>query len=293
MATIRWTGDTDGDLSKAANYSPNQVPTDDDTLVFQLNAVSVDTGMATLAAVTLAKLVIDQSYTGQIGTADEYMEVGAKLVDIGQHYGAGTEPAGSGRIKLDINNAGSFAPVITVYNTGSPSDDGQQAVRLLTAHASTEINVLKGSVSIAPDAAETSTVSSLDVSYVDSKDSDADVVVGEGVTLATVNQTGGNLALRCAATTITKRGGFLRTAGTGAITTTNNYDGDAALNATGAITTLNGYGGSVDFTESRAARTVTTCNVYASFTLTYDPAVVTVTNKPSPAEPVRLSAEAV
>jgi len=127
---------------------------------------------------------------------------------------------------------------------------------------------------------------------VDSVESDADVVVGSGVTLATVQKTGGSLALQCAVTTLTNRAGAVRTSGTGVITAVNMHAGSADLNSTGTITTLNGFGGAVDTTESLAGRTITTLNIYAGFSIKYDPAIVAITNKPSPAEPVNLIAEA-
>ena len=181
---------------------------------------------------------------------------------------------------------------MTVHNTGVTSESGRQALRLLMTNAANVLSVLKGSVSVAADAGETSQLATLNVSFVDGIETDADVVVGSGVTLATLNKTGGSVDLQCAATTITNRDGHLRTSGSGAVTTLNMYDGSADLNSTGTLTTLNGYGGSVDTTESLAARTVTTLNIYAGFDFKYDPSVVTVTNKPSPAEPVKLTAEA-
>ncbi len=72
-------------------------------------------------------------------------------------------------------------------------------------------------------------------------------------------QSGGSAMLKCAATTVTVRGGALQTEGSGAITTVNARGGTLKLHSTGTITTLNASDGAViDFSGSNAARTVST-----------------------------------
>ena len=291
MATKLWLGDdagNEGDWGVAANWSPVNVPINGDDVILQHSSQSV-TGTLDQSAVTLDSLTIDQTFTGDIGTAAAYLKIGATVVTIGKAEGEASTPAGSTMLKLDLHTAATTA---TVHNTGQSAETGRQALRLLMVNAANILSVLKGSVSVAADAGEVSTLATLNMSFVEGVESDADVVIGSGVTLATVNKTGGTLALQCAVTTLTNRAGSFRTSGVGAITTANMYSGSADLNATGAVTTLNGYGGAIDTTESLAARTITTCNVYAGFSLRYDPSIVTVTNKPSPAEPVKLIAEA-
>jgi len=291
MATKLWLGDdagNEGDWSVAANWSGG-VPGNGDDAVLQHSSQSVTAGLAQ-GAIDLATLRIDQSFTGQIGDENNYLVIGSSVVTIGEAKGeSAAPPAGSSMIKLNLDTT---ATAVTVHNTGNSAESGRQALRLLMVNAANVVSVLKGSVSIAADAGETSQLATLNISYVDSVESDADVVVGSGVTLATVQKTGGSLALQCAVTTLTNRAGAVRTSGTGVITAVNMHAGSADLNSTGTITTLNGFGGAVDTTESLAGRTITTLNIYAGFSIKYDPAIVAITNKPSPAEPVNLIAEA-
>ena len=291
MATIIWLGDdagNEGDWATAANWDGG-VPGNGDDVVLQHSSQSVTAGFAQ-GAIDLASLRIDQSFTGQIGDADNYLVIGSTLVTIGQSSGeSGASPAGSSLIKLNLDTT---ATAVTVHNTGGSAESGRQALRLLLDNAANVVSIRKGSVSIAADAGEESELATLNISFVDGVTSDADVIIGSGVTLATVQKTGGSLALKCAVTTLTNRAGSVRTSGTGAITTINMHDGSADLNSTGIVTTLHGFGGSIDTTESLAARTITTLNVWAGFDITYDSAIVTVTSKPTPAEPVKLIAEA-
>lgn len=292
MADKLWVGtDTAGDWSVAANWSPAGVPVNADDVYMRDSSQSVTTGFDQ-SAVTLDSLNIDQSYTGEIGDSDDYLKISATVVRIGYHYGPGT-PAGSGLIKLDFGNN---QATVTIHDTGSPSDTDMPAVQLLNVHANSTIEVRKGSVGLAVGFGEVSTVSKITTSYVSQKASDADMFIGSGVTLTTLDQTGGDCVLECAATTVTSEGGNLETAGSGAITTLNIEGGDVTSNSTGTITNLNvsvdGGGGSIDFTKSAAARTVTTPILEAGGTIKRDPGVVTFTNEVASNDPVTLRAAA-
>lgn len=280
------------DLKAAANWSLGTVPVNTNEVYFQDSAIDALYGLD-FSAVSLASLNIAQSFTGKLGQAlvpgGGYFRIGATAVDVGYHYGSGT-PAGSGRIKVDL---GAVQSAVTVHNSsGSPTESNRPAVRLLCNHASTVLHVRKGKVGLACETpAETSTLASASVAFVDSQASDADVLLGAGVTITTLTQTGGKAVLQSAATTVTSRGGNLTTAGSGAITTLNAQGGNIVANATGTITTVYADAGRIDFTRSRSARTVTTLAARDGSTavIMYDPAVLTVINKLAPAGPVSIS----
>lgn len=234
---------------------------------------------------TLTSLHIGQSFTGTIGVngaageSGTYLQIKATTVDIGYHYGTGS-PSGSGRLMIDL---GATASTVTVHNTGSNSDTGKPSARIKAASASTVINLKKGKLGIAFEADETSTVATINESYVTQKTSDADLFVGSGVTLTTLNKTGGDCDLSCAATTVTNYAGDLTTAGSGAITTLNVYGGTATCNSSGTITALNiKDSGTADFTKIATARTVTTAKIDPSGKIKYDPSIVTMTNHIQP-----------
>jgi len=281
MADRIWIGtDTgnEGDWATAANWTGAAVPVNGDDVYFVDSSQSVTEGFAQ-GAVTLGSLNIAQSYTGLIGTAAGYLVINATVLRIGYHYGPGT-PAGSGRIKLNLGAAASTA---IIFNTGSPDDSYLPAVRLLCNHANTTVEVRKGTVGIACEPTETSTLSKVSVSYVSQVTADADVYIGAGVTLTTLDKSGGDCVLECAATTVTNGAGKLITAGSGAITTMNCTGGTIESNSSGTITTCNAFdAGYIDFTKAQAARTVTTLKIGNSARISLDPSIITLTNKIQP-----------
>lgn len=269
-----WTGAVDGDWATAGNWS-NGIPVSTDTVYIEHASRSIDTNLDQ-SAVTLAALYVRQSYIGQLGTAAAYLQIGTAVLHVGGHVGAGA-PAGSPRVKIDV---GTTACAISIWNSAAVSiDAGLPPIRLLANNAATTLRVSRGIVGLAVGASsETSTVASIDVGFLTNKLNDASVVVGPGVTVATLTKTGGAAVVHCAATTITNTDGSLLTMGTGAIGTLTVQGGTAVCNSAGTITTLSAYGGLVDMTQSSAPRTVTTSRIKAPGALRLDPTVITLTN---------------
>jgi len=236
---------------------------------------------------TLDSLNIQQSQIGSnpaAGYLPTYLQIKVTAVNIGAFYGPGT-PSESAPINIDT---GSTASTIAVYNTGTNST--QPACRIKANSGSTNIRVLKGSVGIAYEDGETTTIGTLTSSYTSRPTSDADIFIGSGVTMTTLSQTGGGVVLQCGLTTATSEAGTLETAGSGAITTLNAKGATCTLNSTGTITTLNITGGSVDFSKSAGGRTVTTLKLDSGGKLIYDPSIVTLTNKVDSDNAVTLTA---
>ncbi len=236
---------------------------------------------------TLDSLNFDQTFTGKVGPngfgglTGDYLQIKTSALNIGQHYGTGI-PAGSGRIKI---NLGTTQTAIKIENSGSAFDTGKPAIRLLNVHAASTLEVKKGSVGLAFETGEVSTILSADVNYVDNPTTDADLFLGAGVTITTITKTGGDLVVRAAATitTITNEAGTLKIHGTHAITTLNVKGGTVEPNSTGTITTLNATGGTTNFTKNRDARTVTTVKIDPGpAVIIYDKSVMTFTNDIAP-----------
>lgn len=282
MANKIWVGTdsgNEGDWSVAANWSPSGVPASSDDVFFEDSSQDVTAGF-NQSAVALSSLNIDASFTGKIGDASSYLQIGTSELNIGMHNGPGS-PAGSGRIKIDL---GSTACTAVIYNAGTSVDDYKPTVRLKANSASTTIEVRKGKVGAAYDTGETSTIGTISVSYDNSKTTDADVFIGDGVTLTNLNQIGGECVCESGVTTINVEDGTLTLYGSGAITTCNVKGGDVYPNSTGTISTLDVTGGNVDFTKCRSARTVSTAKIGSGGAIKYDPSVVTMTNKVQPSE---------
>lgn len=282
------------DWNTAANWSGGAVPGADDVW-FTNNAVAVTYGM-NQAAVTLSSLHIEQSYTGSIGSSSAYLKIGATNIYIGEHYGTGT-PAGSGRIKLDLQAA---CTALEIYNSATTATDTYLAPIQITtgANAVTTAYIKKGKVGFSVGSpSETSTITALVMGYDKSVTNDAIVELGVGVTATAISKTGGTLTLRGLTTTINHDAGEMETATTdnittllvnggtvtltnlGTVTTYTINGGTCYLDKHGTITTANLYGGVSDWSRTRNARTITTPTAKAGATVRLDESVVTLTNK--------------
>lgn len=269
-----WAG-ADGNWAAAANWSPSGVPANADDVYLEDASQSITAGF-NQSAVALTSLNISRTFTGYVGDSNGYLQIGATTVNIGYYYGKGT-PAGSGRIKLDL---GAVDSTVTISYSAASTDTNKHAIRLKANDANTIIHCLKGDVGLATDTNEVSTVGTINIGWLTNQGNDCDVEIGSGVTLTTLNKTGGECTLQCAATTVNCDYGDLSTAGTGAITTATIKGGKLISNSTGTITALNVIeNGQADFSLSNAARTVTTAKVGDSGWIKYDPSVLTLTNK--------------
>lgn len=270
----------------AGNWSGATLPVDGDTVIFADSSVDCLYGLDN-NGVTPAEILFDSSYTGMIGLPIynengyyEYRERFLKycnsgdatttLVTVGQ--GEGT---GSSRIKL---NAGTGRCTVTVLNTDDPEVQGEMSFEFLGTHASNEVNVSRGYVGLANAAGTSATIPTLRVGYVDSIDSDSNVLCGSGATLTTVTQTGGTLETRSNITTLTQNGGEHNRNG-GTTTTVTLNGGELIYNTTGTLTTLVVAGtGKANFSADLRPKTVTNLTVNAGTGLMDPHGVVTYTN---------------
>lgn len=268
------------DWSSARNWSTNAVPVAADDVVIELNAVDILYGL-NQTGITLTSLVINNNHTAKVGLKEHngsyqeyrttYLTIGATTQTIGR--GPGT---GSGRLK--INNEG-IATTLTVHGTGTAESTGTEAFLWKGTNIANVVNVYKGSVGVAVLAGETAAIATLRVGYTSNVLGDSFVRCSSGVTLTTINQSGGTLEINSACTTINKTAGNLTIGGSGAVTTLNEDGGTTTYNSTGTITTLNiSDGGIVDFGQNMSAKTVTNCNMYAGSKLLDPFKVVTFTN---------------
>lgn len=293
MATRTWIGTdsgNEGDWDTAANWSGASVPVADDDVVFEDSSQSVTDGLdqSGIGATGLASLNIAQSFTGQIGDADTPLAIDSVIINIGYNNGPGS-PSGSPLINLLLDDV---ASTITISNTGTSTDSIRPPLRIRANNNTTTLEVLKGKVGIATETGETTTIGPITIGYTSNKAGDADLFIGDGCTLTTIDQKAGDLVLGSACTTLAFESGKLKTRGSGAITTLNVKGGTATLNSSGTITTMVIDGGAVDFTKSSVARTVTNLKLNPGGTLKHDPADTTFTNWTEPDNPVTLTASA-
>lgn len=266
------------DWATAENWDSDTVPETGDTVIIPEGAVSILYGL-NQSAVTLASLTVDQAFGGQIGLPeinangydeyrDTYLRIGATSLTIGSGVGAGSQ-----RVKI---NLGSAQATINISNSGT--SEFSPAIQLLGTHASNVVNVTRGSVGIAYNPGEVSTVATLRIGYVGNQSSDSRVVAGSGVTLTNLEQSGGNVRLEAASTLITQSGGELTING-GAHAAINMDGGTCYYSSTGTLTTAKvGNRSTLDLSRDMRAKTITNCEIYASGAIRDPFQVATFTN---------------
>jgi len=285
------------DWNTAANWSLGAVPVaTNDVILENLTGVDILYGLCQ-QAVELASFKKDQSFTGKIAQAVYPRRLNSPTAEINYHDGT----AMSGWSTRENYSFETTACTVNIYGSSASSvDSGLAPVRVKTDTAGSKIHVYKGIVGIGGNyEGETATVDTVSSLYTTSVANDVQVYIGSGVTLTTMNQTGGTVVQKCGCTTATILAGTFTKTGAGNITTVNNQGGTASLGGSGTIGTLttgasaisypttagtittNNVYGLCDLTRSRTARTITTTNLYkASAVLKFDPDVITFTNKP-------------
>jgi len=228
------------DAGISANYTGGVLPANGDDLWFQDSDVDCLYNLDAITGVTLATLHFEASFTGKVGlpyydesNANPYIEyrprylaVGATIESIGDKTGDG-----SSRIMRDHEGV---QTALTVYFTDTSDENNQfGAVEIINAGASSTIQVLGGTVDVAP------------------RDDDV-------ATFVTIIVDGG--VLRCGAnvthTTATVNDGVFATKS--AITTVNQFAGNVSIQAAATVTTINANGGGLVYTSSG---TITTLNM--------------------------------
>lgn len=265
--TVSWTNVTTTSpsgpnwFSIAANWSTGVVPGDDDIVVFENSAVSCQHGLDQ-SSVTPRQIIIRSSFTGDIGlprynASNGYYEYRDTELSIGSVYDTDYEwltidmgeGDGSCSSLVRLNTNGKKTK-LTVYNTGSSTENSVPALQWRGTHASNEVNALKGSLGIGFYAGQEATVATLRESYVSSLETDADVTVGADVTLTTVIKSGGTAEIRCAVTSVENSGGDLEIAGLGAVGSLVVTSGTAYCSTTGIV---GGYGVITDISQADPA----------------------------------------
>lgn len=250
--------------SNSANWLEGAVPVDSDD-------VTIDGGPSILygldqSSVLLTSLRIGSAFlsTSEIGLPNNtspnspsngYPEYRDQRLKIGAT--ALTIETSSRRIRLDL---GTDQTTATVLSTGTPPNQNEMPLDIIGTHASNVLRVLRGQVGVAYTAGDTAQFNTIEVSYRTQPTGDAVVRLGSGLTLATLLQSGGQVAVDGSVTTVTKESGALTRTGSGTVGTLGNYGGDVVDEGTGTITQMNNSGGY--YRRGLAALTVTNATLY-------------------------------
>lgn len=276
MADKYWIGTT-SDYSVAGNWSPSGAPVAGDVVYIPAGSGAIQAGL-NQSAVALDGFFVEPGYSQPIGTASANLQI---TLDTAKPFVF----AGQNTAFIDLGASATTA----VVNQTALVTTGFGLYLLGTALTSLTVN--RGVVGFAARGEGASAAATVNVNFITNISGDATLVCGAGVTLTTVNQTGGTLTIQSAATTVNVQNGTTFITGTGAITTLTNNGGTVYPASTGTITTCNANSGSTDFTRSLAARTVTNLNSAGqNAEIVIDESIVTVTNKLNPSDvPMRIT----
>lgn len=262
------------DAANTANYTGGALPSAGDELWFDDCENGPEFGLTALAAIGLIKVVFTANFRGRVGRAPRVIVGRSNYIEYRAQYLQLKSSASSAQIIIDCPSSlirldtQTFQFTILCQNTGGGTLGGQQQAETAPTvcwkgtHASNAVVIDKGSFGAAYYPSEVATILTLRMGYVDDVDGDAVVWIGSGVTLGSVNKTGGNLTLNAALTTLVQFGGET-TVKAGAITTATIYGGTFNQAGTGTITTYTGYPNTkTTMNESNQARTITTATFY-------------------------------
>ena len=274
MANKVWIGgSTSGanSVNVAANWSPSGVPTGSDNVYFTHQSTSSCLhDLATLAAIT-GELHIKQGYLQSIGssTGPNYFEMKPSVV-----YANVVRPA-----FIDVKAS---TGVIHIENTGSGSYASAGLNLLGTAIG--RINMLDGTVAVALNPGEVSTIAEIELT------SAGKLMLGSGVTWTDVSQYGGTLTATAGTTNsvVDLYGGTFSADQACKVKDLNVFDGTVFWSGTGNVKNLTMRGGIVNTLYSGQNRTVTNAKLYEG-EIAYDPNVLTITNWLQPDTPVNLT----
>lgn len=243
------------DWSVGANWSGGVAPANGDT-AWVLNGTSnIDAGL-NQSGVTLANLFVGSGFTGTIGSASAYLQIGATNWVIGLPAQNGLLSTGSQRIKINFGVV-PFTSGSVLATASSGLDSNLPPVRVLGVHANNVLNVNGGRVGVAVTSmgAETSTIPTIRVTG-------GYLTLGAGmVQPTTLTNNGGNVLAYVAPATIINTAGEFESRGSAAIT-----------NLT--------CGGNTKINNRAAGATITTsCEVLSGGTLVTrgNPAPITIT----------------
>jgi hypothetical protein len=246
------------------NWSGATVPVSGDKLVFQQNEIDCLYGLSQ-AATTNVTLQSDASYTGKIGLPayngngyDEYRNRHLTLnfsnaersIVIGEGPGSG-----SNRINLNFDSSD---PKMVIALTNTAESGAKAAIDVIGGNTATDISIRRGSLSIGADSSNTATIRELEISYFNQRATDAEVTIGDNVTISEITKDGGSLTLINTPTgltvsTVTNRAGLVTFNGQAQVTNMFIEGGEMRWHSTGTCATLT-LSGSAIFDVSRDLR---------------------------------------
>ena len=263
MADKIWIGGSTAganSVNVAANWSPSGVPTGSDNIYFTSRSTSSCLHDLTSISTVTGELHIQPDYTKFIGssTGPNYFEMkpSATFINSVQPCHIDVKASTGG---IHVENSG----------TGSLSAAGVN----LKGSAIGRINMMNGTVGVALNPGETSTVAEIEML------SAGKLMLGSGVTWTNASLNGGTVTAVSGTTNsvVNLFGGTFSGTEDCKLKDLNTNDGTAFWSGTGNIKNVTMRGGTVNTLFSGQPRTVTNLRIYRG-EFNYDPNVLTVTN---------------
>lgn len=261
--------------SVGANWSGGAVPADDDTVIIADSSVDILYGLDALqiSGLTLTAFTILASFTGRIGlpliNENGYEEYRPRYLKVGMNNSStvqiGAGPGqGSSRLYIDFETSNTLT--VKVHGTGQPESPEAEALRLLANHSGTILEIASGSVGLAREPTQTSTVSAVRIEFLQDQAGDVTFRAGSGCNAFNLTANGGSITTDNALGTVTLLAGdWLHTGG--AITAIVNTAGAMTDQSAGTISAYTGRAGSVyDHRGDFRPKTYTAVDLYAGAT---------------------------
>lgn len=269
---VRLSDGADPDSKDDGHVTSTAIPQAGDDVYLPATSTQAITAGLDQSGVAIGDFIV-KKFGGEIASTAGYLIIDPDRVELDLEQEAAID-IGSANINIEVH--GTVA-----------ADEGERGLYLLGSDIAT-LSVRDGDVGLAVQGGESSTVATVRV-----VGDGSSLWLGEGVSLTTFSQTGGDNVINCAATTVNNNGGDVTTEGEGAIATFNANAGSSVLNSVGTVTTVVLDGGDVDMTQSGEPRTITNRKGNRGSFL-YDPSVVTLTNKDTaPDYPIIITWDAV
>jgi hypothetical protein len=237
------TGASSTAWATAGNWSgANTPPITGDAAYLDWNSATNNIAGSDQSAVTLASLYITMLFTKYLGDLATPLKIGATVAVIGQPSLSATAGSGSGRINWD---GGTAATTVTVLDGKTTSaDSGLPPIRIKAVNVANVLNALGGRIGVAVNSpSDTAQFATINVA------NSAILELGSGLTLATLNTSGGSTTVNALVTTVNHSGGGIITYGDYTLGTVNLRAASLTANhkktAGNGITTLNMYAGAV------------------------------------------------
>lgn len=219
-------------------------------------------GLAALGYLAFNSLHIDSTFTGPVGLPDinptGYVEYRPKYwtcAPLTVYYGE-NNGTGSGLVRIDKGSASAVAWII--YQTGSPSTNGQGALQIIGANAGDTMVITSGFVSGGVGAGNTFQLSTLKTGYLNSPATDVTIYFGTTAVLGTISQNGGTLYCPSNVTALTMSDGIFYLEESATLGTFLGYGGTLFDMSNGLITSLTVDSGcTVDKSSDGRAQTIT------------------------------------